>query len=61
MDRKHPHKTIEFEAEKEERVIFLEKEHRMLTASGYQRRAEQSCRATRARSLYRGRRQGKGE
>ena len=60
MKKKHPHKSIAFEAEKEERPVFLEKEHRMLTAAGYQRRAEQGCQETRYRSLYRGRRQGKG-
>jgi hypothetical protein len=60
MKKKHPHKTVAFEKENEEKTVFLEKEHRILTAAGYRRRTEQGCQSTRSRSLYRGRRQGKG-
>ena len=62
MKKKHPkhHRPAEFVSEGEKMTMPVVTEQRMLTAEGYRRRSLAGCPAPRSRSLYRGRRQGKG-
>jgi hypothetical protein len=55
--KQHSKRLITFERESEKKAVYLGDE-RMVTAEGHQKFLL-SCPATRSRSLYRGRRQGK--